>query len=402
MSRGIVAERDAWLALVSVDGVGEGLLGRFVRRFGSASETIAVAADADAGRALRRLMEAAPVHLTLVTAGRIRAAALDPGAVERRVADAGGWVVTPLDRGYPDRLRWLDPPPVALYGLGPLALPSDPRSVAVVGTRHPTPAGRVIAGRIARRLVEADAVVVSGLAVGIDGAAHAATLDVGGRTVAVIGGGFEHPGPRAHDRLRCAILDGGGAVVSEHAPHVHPTKGTFPRRNRIISALTLATIVVEAPIRSGALITARHALEQGRRLLVVPGRPGEPAAAGCLSLLRETPARPFVGLDEMLVDLGLDARALHEKGTGNATLGFDGALALLGPVEQAVARTLHRGPATTDSIIAATALPAPVVAGALMLLQLRGWSQPMGAMHLPCGPLLAPGPAARPRSGVVR
>ena len=402
MTRDLATERDAWLALVSVYGVAEGLMGRFVRRFGSATETLAVAADRDPDRARRRLMDAAPGRVTLVTAGRIRAAALDPGAVERRVREAGGWVVTPLDAGYPERLRHLDPPPVALFGLGRQHLASEVRSVAVVGTRHPTPSGRALAGRIARRLVEADALVVSGLAVGIDGAAHAATIEARGRTLAVIGGGFEHPGPRAHDRLRRAILDGGGALVSEHAPHVRPTRGTFPRRNRIISVLTLATIVVEAPERSGALITARHALEQGRRLLVVPGRPGEAAAAGCLALLRETPARPLVGLDEMIVDLGLDSRPLVRAAGPRAMLDLDGAFALLGPVERAVARVLHRGPATADALIAATDLPAPVVAGALTLLQLRGWSQPLGAMHLPAGPLLSSGRPGPTRSRVVR
>jgi len=196
-------------------------------------------------------------------------------------------------------------------------------------------------------------------------------------------------------------VEGGGTIVSEHPPHVVPSRGTFPRRNRIISVLTSATIVVEAPVRSGALITARHALEQGRRLLVVPGRPGEPAAAGCLSLLRESPARPFVGLDEMIVDLRLDARSLDDHRSTPTALGYEAALGLLGPVEGAVARILHGGPATADMLIAATRLAPPVVAGALTLLQLRGWCQPLGAMHLPAGPLLAPD-RPRPRSGVVR
>ena len=400
MIEGWRSERDAWLAIVSVDGVGEGILGRFIRRFGSARETLAVTTDADAGRALRRLMDAAPHHLSLDVAGRVRTAALDPEAMMRRLGALGAWVVTPLDGGYPARLRHLDPPPVALYGLGELSVVGAQRSVAVVGTRRPTPSGRSLSARIARRLVEADVRVVSGLAVGIDGAAHAATVDAHGRTVAVIGGGFDHPGPRAHDRLRAAILDTGGAIVSEHAPHVVPSVGTFPRRNRIISVLAVATVVVEAPVRSGALITARHALEQGRRLLVVPGRPGEPAAAGCLALLRETPARPFVGLDEMIVDLGFDATSPAVDGV--RALGYRAALGLLGPVERAVAEVLHRGPATMDGLIAATDLPPSIVAGALTLLQLRGWCHPMGAMQLPTGPLLASDDAPTSRSEVVR
>lgn len=398
-----VTERDAWLALVSVEGIGEGLLGRFIRRFGSSRETLEVAAGTDGSRALQRLLDAAPSYLSLMTAARVRAAAMDPHAVTRQLERIGAWALTPLDPDYPARLRELDPPPVAVYGIGPLAVVAEPRSVAVVGTRHPTASGRALAAAVARRLVEVDAVVTSGLAVGIDGAAHAATLDACGRTLAVIGGGFDHPGPRAHDRLRQAIVEHGGSILSEHAPSVAPTRGTFPRRNRIISVLTLGTIVVEAPIRSGALITARHALEQGRRLLVAPGRPGDAASAGCLDLLRQSPARPLVGLDELVVDLGLDAQPLRgARPDGPARLSCSAALAMLGPVEREVARALHDGPTTIDAIIARTGQPPAVVAGALTLLQLRGWSQPVGAMQLPCGPLLA-APARRPpRSRVVR
>jgi DNA processing protein len=399
MTRAEVTERDAWLALVSVEGIGEGLLGRFIRRFGSGRETLEVAAGADGSRALQRLLDAAPSYLSLMTAARVRAAALDPDAVMRRLTDLGGWALTPLDPDYPARLRELDPPPVAVYGIGPLDVVTEPRSVAVVGTRHPTPPGRALAAAVARRLVEVDAVVTSGLAVGIDGAAHAATLDAGGRTLAVIGGGFDHPGPRAHDRLRQAIVERGGSILSEHAPPVAPTRGTFPRRNRIISVLTLGTIVVEAPVRSGALITARHALEQGRRLLVAPGRPGDAASAGCLRLLRESPARPLVGLDELVVDLGLDAEPLPgNHPDASVRLSYVTALGMLGPVERDVARVLHDGPTTIDAIIARTGHPAPVVAGTLTLLQLRGWSQPVEAMQLPCGPLLAAPPRRAPRS----
>jgi DNA processing protein len=338
-----------------------------------------------------------------MTAARVRAAAMDPHAITRRLDEGGGWALTPLDSDYPARLRELDPPPVAVYGIGPLDVVTEPRSVAVVGTRHPTPSGRALAAAVARRLVEVDAVVTSGLAIGIDGAAHAATLEAGGRTLAVIGGGFDHPGPRAHDRLRRAIVDRGGSILSEHAPHVAPTRGTFPRRNRIISALTLGTIVVEAPVRSGALITARHALEQGRRLFVAPGRPGDPASAGCLNLLRETPARPLIGLDELVVDLRLDSEPVPGARPDAALrLGYQTALGMLGPVERDVARVLHDGPTTIDAIIARTGQPAPVVAGALTLLQLRGWSQPVGAMQLPCGPLLAVSPRPGTRSGVLR
>jgi DNA processing protein len=185
----------------------------------------------------------------------------------------------------------------------------------------------------------------------------------------------------------------GGVVTGEHAPGILPSKGTFPRRNRIISVLTRGTVVVEAPSRSGALITARHALEQGRAVLAVPGRPDPPASAGCLALLRETPARPLTGLEEMLHDLGLDDPAPRRPARRSMTLGLGEALAQLGPVERAIATRLATGPATNDALSAATGLAPSVVAGALTLLQVRGWTHPIGAVHLPAGPLLS-GPLA--------
>ena len=127
----------------------------------------------------------------------------------------------------------------------------------MVGTRRPTLGGRALAAKISVRLVELGAVVVSGLAVGIDGAAHAAVVERNGPTVGVIGAGHDNPGPRAHARLRDEILATGGALISEHHPKVAATKGTYPRRNRIIAALGDATIVVEAPRKSGALNTAQ-------------------------------------------------------------------------------------------------------------------------------------------------
>jgi len=230
-------------------------------------------------------------------------------------------------------------------------------------------------------------VVVSGLAIGIDGAAHAATVEAGGRTVAVIGGGHAVPGPRAHRALVARILATGGALVGELAPDLHPTKGTFPRRNRLISVLTDATVVVEAPLRSGALITARHALEQDRLVFACPGRAGDRITAGCLALLREAPARPYVGLDELWVDLGFDRSSADDRAPG-AVLTAAAALALLGPAERAIAERLAQGPASADVLISTTGLPPAVASGALTLLLLRGWIDVLGPAYLPAGPLL--------------
>jgi DNA processing protein len=305
------------------------------------------------------------------------------------------WALTPWDAGYPGALRVIDPPPPVLFGAGdPAALTAEPL-LAVVGTRRPTPWGRAFAGRVAAELAERGVTVVSGLAIGIDGVVHAATLDARGRTVAVIGGGLAHAGPRAHAGLAMAIRGAGGAVVGEHPPDVAPTRGTFPRRNRIISGLSQATIVIEAPVGSGALITAHHALEQGRPVFAGPGRPTDPATAGCLALLRETPARILAGVDELLVDLDLLERRAgvpaRTPGPGRPMHAGD-ALAVLGAVERAVASRLLDGPVSSDALIAATGQPPAVVAGALTLLQLRGWVVPLGPLQVAAGPLLLRAP----------
>ena len=228
--------------------------------------------------------------------------------------------------------------------------------------------------------------VVSGLAMGIDGATHRAVLDSGERTIAVVGSGIDAPGPVSNRRLAAGIA-GQGAVVSELAPGVAATQGTFPRRNRIISGLCSATIVVEAPARSGALITARHALEQGRRLLVVPGRPLDPRIRGNLVLLRESPARPLIGLDEMLADLELDSTALRTPEAQAPRLGRSSALRLLDPTQRQVASALSEGPASIDSLCRTTGLDPGVVTAALTMLQLRGWATTHGPTQLPAGPL---------------
>ena len=320
---------------------------------------------------------------TCVPQRRIAAVVFD------EIADRGLWVSTPLDTDFPTRLRDLDPPPATIFGQGDQAALRARRSVAIVGTRTPTVAGRALVTRVARRLVELDVVVVSGLAVGIDGAAHAATLEAGGTTVAVIGAGHDNPGPRAHAGLRRDIVESRGAVISEYGPTAKARKGTFPRRNRIIAALGDATIVVDGPLRSGALITADRALGLSRTVLVAPGRVGDWATAGSLKLLRETPARPLVGLDEMVEDLDL----LADNSTGSdvdataTNMTKEQLLAVLGSTEATVARRLLAGPAGLDALVAETQLPPAVVASAVTLLLLRGWVQSVGPAYATAGAL---------------
>jgi DNA processing protein len=387
-------ERTAWIALAGVDGLGEILIPRLAAAFGSAAHLLEVAARLDPARFGRRLRSAAETGLRSTTIEAVQATARDPEAMLRRLRELDAWALTPWDIGYPDPVRVIDPSPPVLFGTGdPATLRAEPL-VAVVGTRRPTPAGRALAGRVAAALAERGVTVVSGLAFGIDGIAHAVTLETGGRTLAVIGGGLTYLGPRAHRALAASIRTAGGAIVGEHPPDSRPTQGTFPRRNRIISGLCRATLVIEAPISSGALITARHALEQGRAVFAAPGRPGDGVTAGCLALLRETPARPLVGIDELLVDLDLGDMPGSPEVAGSAgggpgrPLDAAAALAVLGPVERAIAARLLDGPVSSDVLVTQTGQSPAVVAGALTLLQLRGWVIPLGPLQVAAGPLL--------------
>jgi len=300
-------------------------------------------------------------------------------------------------------------PPPALFVRGSLQPLAAQHVVAVVGTRRPSPPGRRVASRIATGLARAGATVVSGLAIGIDGAAHAACVTEGKPTIAFIGGGHAVLFPRAHDRLADAIVDGGGAVISEYAPRVEPSRGTFPQRNRLISGSADAVVVVEAGARSGALVTASWALEQGRECFVVPGSIDSPTAAGCNGFLRDWPglARVVSGVPQLLDDLGLMGaaglpgpnslngqavvvRPTVELPTVAAVLaGRDGA-------QRGVADALVLGAVTVDELVASTGLTVGAVLGALTRLEASGLVRPLHGRYELAGPLAAaPPPPAK-------
>lgn len=186
--------------------------------------------------------------------------------------------------GYPPLLEKIHSAPPLLYVRGEASLLSDPQ-IAIVGARNATPAGRETAGRFAEALARAGLVVTSGLALGIDGAAHRGALQAG-RTIAVTGTGPDSVYPRLHRELHGKILAGGGAVVTECPPGTPPAAASFPLRNRIISGLACGVLVVEAARSSGSLITARHAIEQNREVFAIPGSIHHPLARGCHDLIR--------------------------------------------------------------------------------------------------------------------
>jgi DNA processing protein len=387
------AERDAWTILAAIDGLGPVAFTALLARYGTGRAILQAASEPGGPSRLARTPPRehlagervrSPVSEDIAVA-IARAATSGPATLER-VRDAGLRVVTMEEPAYPRRLAAIAMPPHVLFVRGATEALSPERAVAVVGTRRPTMYGRRTAGRLAAALAAVRATVVSGLAYGIDGAAHEATLRAGGQTVAVIGGGHDALSPRAHTRLASAIVDAGGAVISEYAPHVVPTYGTFPRRNRVISGLTDATVVVEAPLRSGALITASWALEQGRDCFLVPGPIESGASAGCLAFLREWPvaARIVAGVPQLIADLGLaDTAATAAHGAlGAATLGE------LGEVEAGIARAVLRGRVTVDAIVAATGLPVASVLAALVMLERRGLVAGIQGRYRPMGTLV--------------
>ncbi|MGC9603374.1 MAG: DNA-processing protein DprA [Minisyncoccia bacterium] len=209
--------------------------------------------------------------------------------------------IHPSDATYPPLLKEIPNPPSPLYLLGAVPSPSDV-TIAVVGTRKATREGMLFAKQIGSELSKAGAVVVSGLALGIDGAAHEGVISVHGRTVAVLASGLDLIYPRTHENLAREILDNKGAIVSEYKKGAPALPHQFLERNRIVSGLSVATVVIEAPIHSGALVTAKFALEQGRELFVFPGPVNHPNYKGSHVLLRNG-ARLVTSAAEILEDL---------------------------------------------------------------------------------------------------
>lgn len=262
------------------------------------------------------------------------------------------------DRAYPALLAAIHDPPASLWIRGD-AEPSllGELAVAVVGARSCSSYGRAVARSLSRELSAAGAVVVSGLARGIDGEAHRGALDGSGRTIAVLGCGIDRDYPAAHAELARRIVASGGLVVSEYEPGVEPAPWRFPARNRVIAGLARLTIVVEARARSGALITADMALEQGREVMAVPGEITSALSEGTNGLLRQG-AAPITCVADALHALGLEP-AVSEP-------------AAVDPVAAALLAALADGPRTADELTTLTRMDAGAVAAGLTSLELEG------------------------------
>jgi DNA processing protein len=281
------------LALALIPGLGPKLTAALLERFGSAS------AARQATPAQLLSVPHIGDKLAAALAAAMRSVDVEP---ELRLMEKHGATVVPLGfPGYPPPLSKVPAPPPLLYFRGEW-VETYTNAIGIVGSRSCTSYGLKVAAQLAKGLSRAGFTIISGLARGIDAAAHKAALEVGGRTVAALAGGFSKIYPPEHTDLANEIADGRGCLITETPMGMDPQPGMFPARNRIISGLSRAVIVVEADIRSGALITARHAAEQGREVYAVPGPVDASASAGCLDLIRRG-ARLVRSADDVIEDL---------------------------------------------------------------------------------------------------
>lgn len=348
----------AWLTLARAPGLGAILAGRLLDRYGDAAAALA------AGPAAWRQTGVPEAAREALKNPDEKALAADLAWLSQ----AGHALITRADRRYPAVLAESPQPPAWLFAIGDLDLLDAP-GFAIVGSRNPTPAGAAHARDFAAEMAGAGFVVVSGLAMGIDAAAHEGALAVDGMTIAVCGTGLDRVYPARHRDLARRIA-GRGLLLSEFVPGTEPKPGNFPSRNRIIAGLAAGTLVVEAARTSGSLITARLALEAGREVFALPGSVDNPLARGCHRLIREGAKLVESAadiLEEIAPQLGpAPARGADEdrpQARDEPALDTDYGRLL---------DCLDSGPASIDELVARSGLTADAVSSMLLILELRG------------------------------
>ena len=301
-----------------------------------------------------------------IVAGR---ESVSPDGEMDRLQRAGVQALTWEDDAYPPRLKEIDDKPPVLYVRGELR-PEDEWAVAIVGTRRATPYGRQAAEHFASDLARHRITVVSGLARGVDAVAHRAALAAGGRTIAVLACGLDLVYPPEHAKLALEIAEH-GALVSDYPLGTQPRSEYFPRRNRILSAISLGVLVVEGDVDSGSLITARLALDQNREVFAVPGSIYSPTHRGPNKLIREGEAKLVQATEDILEELNLTMATqqleLREVAPED-------------PTEAKLLRLLSSQPAHIDEVQRASGLPIAAVSSALALLELKGMVRQVGPM----------------------
>jgi DNA processing protein len=350
-------DRTAWIALALTPGIGEARLEALLAAFGSAAAVL------DAPAAALRAVPGIGTALVTALGDRSRA---DAAQATTQAETAGGRILIPADAGFPAALRQIPEPPPVLFAQGRLELLDQP-AIAIVGSRDHTAYGAEACRLIASHAAAAGLVVVSGMARGLDAVAHAAALEVGGATIGVLGNGLGVVYPAANRELydRVAAL---GLLLTEFPPGERPSAGSFPRRNRLISGLARLTIVVEAAIGSGAIITADAALQQGRDVAAVPGPITSRTSMACNRLIRDgaTPITELADLHAFYPDV-------------RAWPAIEPAVPRLRPLptslstaERAVADALGSTPADADTLARRFDRPVGLLLAQLGMLEIAG------------------------------
>ena len=345
-------ERRDWLRLIRTQNVGPVSFRDLINRYGDAASAL---------DALPSLIRNKPINPPR------------PDQVEAEIEYAeqmGVRLICAIEPDYPKYLRALDPPPPVISVLGRAEVLHRP-CVAIIGSRNASAIGQRFANGLAAELGQGGYTVVSGLARGIDSAAHHGSLTTG--TVAVLGGGVDHIYPRENAELHAQIVEN-GAIVSESPLGYRATARDFPRRNRIISGLCRGVVVIEAAERSGTLITARYALEQNREVMAAPGSPLDPRTKGCNRLIRQGAHLIESAEDVMAVLETLRALELEEPSESFAPTPFDPKQfeADIDAAKKRVMNLLSPTPTPRDDIIRASGLPVPIVTAALLEMELAG------------------------------
>lgn len=359
----MISDRESCIILNMISGIGYARYKALVRRFGSPAAVLHASAA--------ELAEVKGIGGNLANAVANWQCNIDFAGEMALAERAGAKIYTIEDGDYPEMLRQLPDPPLVLYVRG--TLPDfNNNSVAIVGSRRLSAYGSRMAEHFAADAVLANWKVVSGLAFGVDAAAHRATLKAGGITVGVLGGGLAHIHPQEHVPLAADIVKSGGALISEYPMNFPVSRQSFPRRNRIVAALTQATVVIEAGLDSGALITAKLALEQGKAVFAVPGRVDEPQATGCNTLIRDCGAKLVTCFQDVLSEFDF----LPGLAPGFAVAANENTApaepVLFNASEEALYHALTTGgPATMDELAVKTQMPAGILAGTLMALEIR-------------------------------
>ncbi|MFA6547549.1 MAG: DNA-processing protein DprA [Candidatus Magasanikbacteria bacterium] len=276
------------------------------------------------------------------------------------------------ENNYPALLSQITDPPHTLFYRGQLP-PDEQASLAVVGTRRLTTYGKMVCEDLVAPLASQGIAIVSGLALGIDGVAHSTALNVHGTTIAVLGTGINKQNiyPEAHKVLAQKIIDNGGAVMSEYPPGFLPTQYSFPARNRIIAGLTLGTLVIEAPAKSGALITARCALEYNREVMAVPHATTSPTGAGPNNLIK-LGAKLVMEPDDILEALNL--QTIKQTSPTNQPTGAN-------QTENKILNCLTKEPKNINQIMLESQLDSPTINSTLVLMEIRGLIKNLGGMN---------------------